>query len=191
MQQNTISCLHLSRLIIARSISFKQEASDFFPPSYFHTHLHNSGPSSAHFQWWQALIFSTISILRHHYSVLAPSTHWRSSDMWRQSLISFPIPILSTAVTINFTSTQRRKKAAGHWGFTHLESYCWLSGKNNPLDIVLLNYIYTSKGNLKVLDLMAQTSLCACWVQLVQVFRSEGKSPSCVLISSPFWVFPH
>lgn len=97
--------------------------------------------------------------------------------MWRQSLISFPIPILSSAVTINFTSTQRRKKAARHWGFTHLEFYCWLSGKKNPLDIVLLNYIYTSKGNLKVLDLMAQTS---CWVQLVEVSRSEGGSPSSV-----------
>lgn len=33
MQQNTISCLHLSRLIIARSISFKQEASDS-PPTF-------------------------------------------------------------------------------------------------------------------------------------------------------------
>lgn len=154
MQQNTISCLHLSRLIIARSISFKQEASDFFSPSYFHTHLHNSGPSSARFQWWQALIFSPISILRQRYSVLAPSTRWRSSDMWRQSLISFPIPILSTAVTINFTSTQRRKKQQGIgdlliWNFTA----DWVE-KITPWTLFCL--ITFTLANL--LDLMAQTS---------------------------------
>lgn len=39
-QRNTISCLHLSRLIIACSISFKQESSDFFPPTF---HLHKPG----------------------------------------------------------------------------------------------------------------------------------------------------
>lgn len=119
MQQNTISCLHLSRLIIVHSISFKQEASDS-PHNHHHprSHLHNSGPSSAPFQWWQALIFYPISILRHRDSVWAPSTRW-SSDKWRQSLISFPIPFLSTAVTINFTCTQWGKKAAGQREFTH------------------------------------------------------------------------
>lgn len=136
LQQNSISCLHLSRLIILCSISFKQETSLFFFLSVFPSHSRTvSRYCSARFQWrhtyfpprfnslWQSFKFGYSNLLKGKWHVKTelniiskpPPHHHRHCCRRRHHLL------------------HPTKREAGHQGFTNFKFCCWLSGKNNPL----------------------------------------------------------
>ncbi len=131
LQQNSISCLHLSGLIVLCSISFRQEASHFclffypipgqsvsieqrvftyFPPCF-------NSP-------WQSFKFGSSNLLKGKWHVKT-----------ELNIISKPPP------NHHCCRCRRRhrcclhptKREAGRQGFTNFKFCCWLSGKNNPL----------------------------------------------------------
>lgn len=126
---------------------------------------------SSHFQKSLSILLSSISVATHLFSTLflfsvshsnlAPPTWWRGSDMWRQSLILFPNPLLTTAAADYSTSTQWRKKQGSRDLLISNFAADWVGKKVTPSDVVLLNYILQQQRQLKrqVLDL---THLCAC-----------------------------
>lgn len=161
LQQNSISCLHLSRLIILRSISFKQETSHFL--SVFLSHSRTvSG---------DILIFHPVLIRCDSHSNLAPPTCWGGSDTWRQRLILFPSP--PPTHRCRRYHLRPTKREARCQGFPNFKFCCWLSGKNNPLrTLFCLITFYSRKGNLKDKSLIRHKplSILSAWGWLRCVF---------------------
>lgn len=128
LQQNSINCLDLSRLIILHSISFKQETSHFCLFSY-----HSPGQSVDNYSAVKDCRpppHPPFNSLWQSFKNLTPPTYW--SETWRHRLI-FPLLISHTAAASTQEKVELKRKKK----------------KKKPSTLFCLITFYRSEDNLK------------------------------------------